>query len=204
MVIALAVTLLAFNWKSYEKQELTLVTRTVDNAEEEMVQITQQEKPPPPPKPPQQTTVIEIVEDDVEIEDDIEIDVEADQETEVQDYVPVEEPEEEEEETQIFQVVETMPTFPGGDAARIKYLQNNLKYPTMARESGIQGKVFVTFVVEKDGSITDVKVLRGIGGGCDEEAVRVIKNMPKWKPGKQRGKPVRVQFNMPIVFKLAG
>ncbi len=204
MVIALAVTLLAFNWKSYEKQELTMMTRTVDNAEEEMVQVTQQEKPPPPPKPPQQTTVIEIVEDDVDIEDDIEIDVEADQETEVQDYVPVEEPEEEEEETQIFQVVETMPTFPGGDAARIKYLQNNLKYPTMARESGIQGKVFVTFVVEKDGSITDVKVLRGIGGGCDEEAVRVIKNMPKWKPGKQRGKPVRVQFNMPIVFKLAG
>ena len=204
MVIALAVTLLAFNWKSYEKQELTLMTRTVDNAEEEMVQVTQQEKPPPPPKPPQQTSVIEIVEDDVEIEDDIEIDVEADQETEVQEYEPVEEVEEEEEETQIFQVVETMPTFPGGDAARIKYLQNNLKYPTMARESGIQGKVFVTFVVEKDGSITDVKVLRGIGGGCDEEAVRVIKNMPKWKPGKQRGKPVRVQFNMPIVFKLAG
>ena len=204
MVITLALVLLAFNYKSYEKQELTLMTRTVDNAEEEMVQVTQQEKPPPPPKPPQQTSVIEIVEDDVEIDDDIEIDVEADQETEVQDYVPVEEPEEEEEETQIFQVVETMPTFPGGDAARIKYLQNNLKYPTMARESGIQGKVFVTFVVEKDGSITDVKVLRGIGGGCDEEAVRVIKNMPKWKPGKQRGKPVRVQFNMPIVFKLAG
>jgi protein TonB len=74
----------------------------------------------------------------------------------------------------------------------------------MARESGIQGKVFVTFVVEKDGSITDVKVLRGIGGGCDEEAVRVIKGMPKWSVGKQRGKPVRVQFNMPIVFKLAG
>jgi len=204
MVLALAVTLLAFNWKSYEKTELTLMTRTVDNAEEEMVQVTQQEKPPPPPKPPQKTSVIEIVEDDVDIEDDIEIDVEADQETEVQDYVPVEEPEEEESETQIFKVVETMPTFPGGAAARIKYLQSNLKYPTMARESGIQGKVFVTFVVEKDGSITDVKVLRGIGGGCDEEAVRVIKNMPKWNVGKQRGKPVRVQFNMPIVFKLAG
>jgi protein TonB len=204
MVVALAIIFLAFNYKSYEKQELTLMTRTVDNAEEEMVQVTQQEKPPPPPKPPQQTSVIEIVEDDVEIEDDIEIDVEADQETEVQDYVPVEEPEEEEEETQIFKVVETMPEFPGGNAARIKYLQSNLKYPTMARESGIQGKVFVTFVVERDGSITDVKVLRGIGGGCDEEAVRVIKGMPRWKVGKQRGKPVRVQFNMPIVFKLAG
>ncbi|MEZ5083006.1 MAG: energy transducer TonB [Bacteroidales bacterium] len=72
----------------------------------------------------------------------------------------------------------------------------------MARESGIQGRVFVTFVVERDGNITDVKILRGIGGGCDEEALRVIKNMPKWTPGKQRGKPVRVQFNMPIMFKL--
>ena len=95
-----------------------------------------------------------------------------------------------------------MPGFPGGDEARINYLKNSIEYPQMARESGIQGRVFVTFVVEKDGNITDVRILRGIGGGCDEEAVRVIKNMPKWVPGKQRGKPVRVQFNMPILFKL--
>jgi protein TonB len=95
-----------------------------------------------------------------------------------------------------------MPAFPGGDEARIRYLNENIKYPQMARESGIQGRVFVTFVVEKDGNVTDVRVLRGIGGGCDEEAVRVIKNMPSWNPGKQRGKAVRVQFNMPILFKL--
>ena len=201
MVIALAAVLFAFEWKTYEKQVIELATRAVDDTPEEMIEITQHEKPPPPPAPPQQTTIIEIVEDDMEIEDEIEIDVEADQETEVQDYVPVEE-EEEEEEAQIFTVVESMPDFPGCDEARIKYLNENIKYPQMARESGIQGRVFVTFVVEKDGSVTDVRVLRGIGGGCDEEAIRVIKNMPKWDPGKQRGKPVRVQFNMPILFKL--
>jgi periplasmic protein TonB len=86
----------------------------------------------------------------------------------------------------------------------MKFLQDNIKYPQMARESGIQGTVYVTFVVERNGSVTDVKILRGIGGGCDEEAVRVVQNMPKWEPGKQRGKPVRVQFNMPIKFTLAG
>ncbi len=202
LVVALAAVLLAFEWKSYEKQEINLGQLVVDDTPEEMVEITQQEKPPPPPPPQQQTTVIEIVEDDMEIEDEIEIDVEADQETVVEEYIPVEEEEEEEEEAQIFTVVESMPSFPGGEIAMKKYLAENIQYPQMARESGIQGRVFVTFVVEKDGNVTDVRVLRGIGGGCDEEAIRVIKNMPKWDPGKQRGKPVRVQFNMPIMFKL--
>lgn len=203
MIIALAGVLLAFEWKSYEKIDLEMISRVAEDIPEEMVQITQQNKPPPPPKPQPQTTIINIVEDDVEIEDDIEIDVEADEQTVVEEYVPIDVPEEEEEEeAPIFTVVESMPTFPGGDEARIKYLQENLKYPQMARESGIQGRVFVTFVVERDGNITDVKILRGIGGGCDEEAIRVIQNMPKWVPGKQRGKPVRVQFNMPILFKL--
>lgn len=201
LVIALAAVLFAFEWKSYEKTEINLAAMVGDDTPEEMVEITQHEKPPPPPKPPTQTSIIEIVEDDVEIEDEIEIDVEADQETEVEEYIPEEQPEEEEE-AQIFTVVESMPGFPGGEAARIKYLNENIKYPQMARESGIQGRVFVTFVVEKDGKVTDVRVLRGIGGGCDEEAVRVIKNMPNWNAGKQRGKPVRVQFNMPILFKL--
>jgi periplasmic protein TonB len=201
LIIALAAVLFAFEWKSYEKTEINLAAMVGDDTPEEMVEITQHEKPPPPPKPPTQTSIIEIVEDDVEIEDEIEIDVEADQETEVEEYIPEEQPEEEEE-AQIFTVVESMPGFPGGEAARIKYLNENIKYPQMARESGIQGRVFVTFVVEKDGKVTDVRVLRGIGGGCDEEAVRVIKNMPNWNAGKQRGKPVRVQFNMPILFKL--
>jgi protein TonB len=103
---------------------------------------------------------------------------------------------------EIFTVVEEQPGYPGGEEARIAFLQTNIKYPEEAKELGIQGKVFVTFVVEVDGSITDVRVLRGIGGGCDEEAIRVIKSMPKWVPGKQRGVPVRVQFNLPIKFTL--
>jgi len=107
-------------------------------------------------------------------------------------------------EDEIFVFVEYNASFPGGVDARMKYLRENITYPKLAKESGIQGTVYLKFVVEKDGSITNVKVLRGIGGGCDEEAMRVVKNMPKWNPAKQRGKPVRVQFNMPIKFVLSG
>lgn len=101
-------------------------------------------------------------------------------------------------------VVEQQPEFPGGDAERMKFLQSKYNYPTMAREAGIQGTVYVTFVVEKNGKISNVKILRGIGGGCDEEAIRLVKSMPDWKPGKQNGQAVRVQFNMPIKFTLQG
>ncbi len=203
-VIALAFVLVAFNYKSYERGSGLDIQVQVDNTPEEIIPITKQEVKPPPPPPPRQITIINIVEDDVEVEDDIEIDVEADQKTEIADFVPVVKVEEEVEELEIFTVVESMPEFPGGDAARMKFLQENIKYPQLARESGIQGTVYVTFVVETDGRVTDVRVLRGIGGGCDEEAVRVIQAMPRWNPGKQRGKPVRVQFNMPIRFTLQG
>jgi protein TonB len=98
--------------------------------------------------------------------------------------------------------VEDMPSFPGGEEALFKYLAQNIKYPQIAKEAGITGRVFVNFVIDKEGNVTDVKVLRGIGGGCDEEAVRVVKNMPKWSPGKQRGKPVKVSYNLPIKFSL--
>jgi protein TonB len=147
-------------------------------------------------------TQIKIVEDDVEVEDELDIDVEADDQTEVEEYVPPVEDEEEVEEAEIFTVVESMPTFPGGMGALMKYLAENIKYPPLAKESGIQGRVFINFVVEPDGRISNVKVLRGIGGGCDEEAVRVVKSMPKWSPGKQRGKPVRVSYNLPVKFTL--
>ena len=106
------------------------------------------------------------------------------------------------EEPEIFTIVEEMPGFPGGDEKLFKYLGENIKYPAMAKDAGIKGVVYVTFVVKEDGSIDGVKVLRGIGGGCDEEAMRVVKSMPKWKPGKQRGKNVRVQYNLPIRFTL--
>ena len=102
----------------------------------------------------------------------------------------------------VYQIVEEMPMFPGGEQAMLDYVSKNVVYPSEAQEKGISGRVFVGFIVEKDGSVNEVKVLRGIGGGCDEESVRVIKSMPKWKPGKMKGKPVRVSYMMPIIFKL--
>lgn len=202
LVVTLALVLLAFEWKSYDRVLTDLGERDVIDIPEEMVEITRQEQPPPPPAPPPQTTQFKIVEDDVEIEDDFMIDVDVDQTTQIEAYIPPVFEEEQVQEQEIFIVVEDPPSFPGGDEARIRFLSENIRYPQMARESGIQGTVFVTFVVETDGSVTDVRVLRGIGGGCDEEAIRVIQAMPNWNPGKQRGRPVRVQFNMPIRFTL--
>ena len=202
LVIALLVVFGAFQWKSYDKQTITLMQRQVDNTPEEIVPITEQKVKPPPPPPPKQVTQIKIVKDDVQVDDDIDIDADADQETQIDDYVPPVEDDEEVKEAEIFTVVESMPEFPGGMGALMTYLAKNIKYPPLAKESGIQGKVFINFVVEPDGSISHVKVLRGIGGGCDEEAVRVVKSMPKWKPGMQRGKPVRVSFTLPVKFTL--
>ena len=102
----------------------------------------------------------------------------------------------------VYQIVEQMPQYTGGEEAMMKYVAENIKYPQAAKDKNISGRVFVSFVIEKDGSVSNVKVVRGIGGGCDEEAARVIKEMPKWKPGMQKGKPVRVNYMMPIFFKL--
>lgn len=203
IVISLALVLVAFEWAQFERSNNELGSLNVELEEEEMIPITQQAPPPPPPPPPPpQTIVLEIVEDDEEIEEEIDIDSEMDENTEIE-IIEVEE-EEVVEEPEIFTIVEDMPSFPGGEAKLYEYLGKNIKFPPMAKDAGIQGIVFVTFVVKENGAIDGVRVLRGIGGGCDEEAVRVIKNMPSWKPGKQRGKNVRVQYNMPIRFILKG
>lgn len=201
LAVALLGVLVAFEWKQYERAEYDLGSLEMEIIEEEEIPITRQEQPPPPP-PPEPSTELIIVDDDVEIDEEFTIDVEATVYTEIQEFTPIVVQEEEVAEDVIFTVVEDQPSFPGGEEARIRYLTDNLRYPQMAREAGIQGTVFVTFVVERDGSVTDVRVLRGIGGGCDEEAVRVVRNMPRWQPGRQRGQPVRVQFNMPIRFVL--
>ena len=205
LVLALAIVLVAFEWKSYDNEKIEVAARTAIETEEEMIIQTEQNLPPPPPPPPAQVSdQIEIVEDDVEIETEVKIDAEATETTVVEDYVAPPPPvvEEEVAEEEIFQIVEEMPSYPGGMQSLYEYLSENIRYPVVAMESGIQGRVYVTFVVEKDGSISDVKVLRGIGGGCDEEAVRVIKAMPKWNPGKQRGRAVRVLYNVPVNFTL--
>jgi len=203
MIISLLVAWLAFEHKSYDKREIdaSLLNREIA-VDEDMVEITKQEEPKPQPvEVPQQTTQLEIVDDDVETQD-IEINAEVEQNEVIEEYVPVEVEEEEVVEQEIFQIVEEMPSFPGGEGELLKYVATHIKYPQIARETGIQGRVFVGFVVEPDGSVSNVKILRGIGGGCDEEAVRVIKSLPKWKPGKQRGKAVRVSYQIPVLFKL--
>ena len=203
MVISLIVAWLAFEHKSYDKREIDpSLLRTAEVVEEELVEITKQEEQKPQPvEVPKQTTQLEIVQDDVEVED-IEINAEVDQTEVIEEYVAPEVEEEEVVEQEIFQIVEEMPAYPGGDQKMMEYIAKNIKYPQIARESGIQGRVFVGFVVEPDGSVSNVKIMRGIGGGCDEEAMRVVKSMPKWKPGKQRGKPVRVSYTLPVNFKL--
>jgi protein TonB len=148
------------------------------------------------------TETIEIVEDDAEIEETIiASDEDMGEQVEITDveHVVVEEPEKEEE---IFQVVEAMPEFPGGTAALMKWLKDNMKYPSICQDNGIQGRVIVQFVVNKDGSIVDPVVARSVDPYLDKEALRVVKAMPKWKPGEQRGKAVRVKFTLPVQFRL--
>ncbi len=206
LVAALVAALVAFNIKSYDEEQIEVVQRTAIDEVEDVIIQTQQEElpPPPPPEQPEVTTELNVIEDDAESENEVDMSSFQRQEEATNiEITPVKiEEEEEEDEQEIFQVVENDPEFPGGAEALYKYLAQNIKYPQLARENNITGRVYVTFVVEKDGSVTGVRVLRDIGGGCGQEAIRVIKSMPKWTPGKQRGKNVRVQYNLPVNFSL--
>ncbi|HBS88717.1 MAG TPA: energy transducer TonB [Bacteroidales bacterium] len=168
------------------------------------VDVTQQEKEEIQP-PPAQAVIdeIQVVEDDVVIEDELEIeemDMDENTEIEIRDI----QADEENDEVFQFAVIEDKPEFPGGDAALIEFLGKSTKYPEMAVEANIKGTVYVGFVIGKDGSVGDVKVLRPVDPLLDAEAIRVVKSMPKWKPGKQRGKNVKVSYQVPIKFILAG
>ncbi|MDF9795679.1 protein TonB [Catalinimonas alkaloidigena] len=201
LVISLAVVTLAFEWKSYDDQSLVDLG-VVEDDFEDVMEIPPTEQPPPPPPKIQQPEIIEVP-DEEEIEEEIEIDldVEITEDTQIEEMVFEEAPEEEVSD-EIFMVVEDQPEPQGGMQAFYEYVGKNLKYPSQARRMGIEGKVFVQFVVNTDGSITQVQAIKGIGAGCDAEAVRVLENAPKWKPGKQRGRPVRVRMVLPITFKL--
>ncbi len=192
LVATLIIVLVAFEWKSYDKVEYNLGQLNLDDMEEEIIPITKQEVKPPPPPPPE---IIEIIEDDEEIENEVEVeDTESDEDVEIEI--------EEEDDDEFFMVVENMPEFPGGDLGLMKYIQKNVKYPPIAKEYNITGKVYVSFIVDKSGSVTNVKIVRGVDKNLDAEAVRVVKSLPKYKPGKQRGKAVRVMFTIPINFTL--
>ena len=203
LVFVLSLVYVALEWTEREVTKYEVTDTEFLFEEEVEIQQTSQETPPPPPPPAvQEVEVLNVVEDNVETES-IEVNTEDDKEQEVVIAAPVEAPVEEEEEEVVFVVVESMPEFPGGQQALFKYLSENVKYPVIAQENGIQGRVICQFVVNKDGSIVDVEVVRSGGdASLDKEAVRVIKTMPKWKPGKQRGKAVRVKYTVPVNFKL--
>ena len=205
-VIVLAFMFIAFEWTKRDIKIDTSEAITDLVFEEEIIPITEQPEqaaPPPPPAAPPIAETLTIVEDDADVEETtIATSEETNQAVEIK-YVPVAVEEEEPEEQTIFEVVEQMPEFPnGGMAGLMQYLSKNIKYPTIAQENGTQGRVTVQFVVNRDGSIVDAKVLRGVDPYLDKEAIRVISSMPKWKPGMQRGKAVRVKYTVPVMFRL--
>jgi periplasmic protein TonB len=200
LLVTLGITFMAFEWKSYDEKLVSLGKST--NVFEELVEVPPTEQPPPPAPIIQQPQIVEVP-DEEEIKEDIQLkfDVEVTEETKVEEVVvaPVEE---KEDVDQIFSVVEETAEPKGGMPAFYKYVGDKIKYPAQAKRMGVEGRVFVEFVVNRDGSIVDVKAIKGIGAGCDEEAVRIVQSAPAWKPGKQRGKPVRQKMVIPIIFKL--
>ena len=204
-VIVLAFMFIAFEWAKRDIKIDTSQAITDLVFEEEIIPITEQPEQvaPPPPEAPSIAETLTIVDDDADVEETtIATSEETNQAVEIK-YVPVAVEEEEPEEQTIFEVVEQMPEFPnGGMAGLMQYLSKNIKYPTIAQENGTQGRVTVQFVVNRDGSIVDAKVLRGVDPYLDKEAIRVISSMPKWKPGMQRGKAVRVKYTVPVMFRL--
>ena len=201
LIVSLALAWMVFETKSYGKQEIRTFDGTTEAIPDDLVPVTIQEKPQPIEKP-KVVNMIAVVDNNEEIESEIDIDVNVEEDEPIEPTVPIDIIEDEIVEEVPFIIVENMPTFPGGEKKMLEYVAKNVKYPQLAKEVGTQGRVFVSFVVEKDGSITNVTILRGIGSGCDEEAIRVVKSMPKWNPGLQCGRAVRVSCNLPINFKL--
>ena len=207
-VIVLAFMFVAFEWSERDKK-VNMEQQVVEvTFEEEIMPIT--ETPPDPTTPPQPVEapkvaeLLEIVDDAQEVEESTDILTEDNIPTAPvnMNVVPVQVVEEEPVEQEIFEVVENMPEFPGGNAALMQYLAKNINYPTIAQENGTQGRVIIQFVVNQDGSIVDAKVARSVDPYLGKDALRVINAMPKWKPGMQRGKPVRVKFTVPVMFRL--
>lgn len=202
LVMVLSMIYIAFEWTDKEVTIYDVVDTSLLSEEEiEIVQTAQELPPPPPPPAPEVVEIINVVENDVQVAT-VEINTEDDKDKAVVISAPVSAPITEEEDQVIFQVVEKMPSFPGGDAALFKFLGDNVKYPVIAQENGVQGRVICQFVVNRDGSIVDVEVVRSVDPSLDKEAIRVIKSMPNWSPGQQRGKPVRVKYTLPVNFKL--
>ncbi|MDN4754339.1 energy transducer TonB [Porphyromonadaceae bacterium W3.11] len=208
LVVALSVVFVAFEWG---KSDITIqdIEQDVVLEDIEDIEITPPEEneplPEPEPDTPVNVEVLQIVEDDVEVAD-VQIASVDDAADKVQQVftppAPSQRGREEIPEDHVFEYLEEMPEFPGGMTALMKWLNKNMKYPAIAQENNIQGRVMVSFIVEKDGSVTDVKVARGVDPNLDKAAVEVVKKLPKWKPGMQTGKPVRCRYALPVTFKL--
>jgi protein TonB len=202
---------LSFMFIAFEYAQRDIVIDEIDTSgdilvEEEIIEITRRFTPPPPPPPETvQADLIDIVEDNT-LEEEVEFQSTEDEQKDAviinYNYGEGDGEGEVYGDEEIFAVVEEMPSFPGGDAALMSYITKNIKYPSIATENGIQGRVICTFVINRDGKVTNAEVIRSVDPSLDKEALRVINNMPAWKPGKQRGKPVRVKYTLPIVFRL--
>ena len=207
LIISLAVVYFAFEWTTAEKQVAVLEETTQVVEVEDMVPITQETPPPPPSAPsiPVLSDQIDIVDDEIQVDDDLFMNLEDDASmgVEIMDYVENVEEEVVEEEAIPFQLVEEKPSFMGGDAnAYSKWVNERLVYPEIAKENGVQGRVTLQFTVDTDGTVKNVKVLRGVDPSLDKEAVRVVSMSPKWSPGKQRDRAVKVTYTFPVIFQL--
>lgn len=206
LVVALLVVWGAFSYSTKEKAVASLGEDTQVVEVEDMVPITQETPPPPPeaPKIPVLSDQIDIVEDDIKVDDNfMSLEDDANLGVEIMDYVEEVKEEVVEEEAIPFQFVEEKPSFNGGDANEFsKWVNSKLQYPEIAKENGVQGRVTLQFTVNPDGSVSNVKVLRGVDSSLDKEAVRVVSMSPKWKPGKQRDRAVKVTYTFPVIFQL--
>jgi len=202
-IIALGAIFLAFEWTSKAEKVESLGKVQDVNTEEERIPITRQDIAPPPPPPQQQQVadILNMAEDDADIDEEADVaDMESDESTQIDiQELPEDNTDKAEE---VFFVVEDMPKFPGGDLALKRWIANHVKYPAVARENDIQGKVFVRFVVTSSGKVDKVQIVRGVDPLLDAESIRVVKALPRWKPGYQRNKPVSVWYTVPINFKL--
>lgn len=205
LVLALGIMFIAFEWS---KNEIKVYDDAIQGEfveDEEMIEVTFRDAPPPPPPPPIQETVLSDIIDIRDDKEDIQtkdFDSEDDKNKKVVIQAPIAAPVEDPEENRIHVVVERMPEFPGGEAAMSQFINRTIRYPVIAQENGIQGRVVVQFVVNTDGKIVDVEVVRGVEESLDKEAIRVVKAMPPWNPGRQGGKNVRVKYTLPIRFRI--
>jgi len=202
LIVSLSLALLAFEWRTPDQGIPQLPGVATLDPETEYIELVVPKKPEPPR--PVNTTLINKVDNNTDVLSDIPIDIEVGPDTKIEPYHLPDLKDETPDDTEVepFVIVEKMPSFPGGEVALMKFIAGHIKYPAAAREAGISGTVYLSFIVEPDGSISTVKVLRGIDGGCTEEALRVLSLMPVWEPGRQRQKPVRVKLNLPVRFVL--